>query len=195
MDGMNINNISHNLIHTWTPRVHVTEHEMFFSCLSKRSIRDISLTAAYFLFVVPWGLFVALAVSRRGVCHILYCHRHSLMLLYLPMPIHCAVMPNALLSYVSPRLSAAQKGCFALHCMVWHDQAQGLSERDAAVQSTENVHISSSCSELLLANKLARLPFLSIYCYFYTQYSVYCRTVQEKQASVVPERDLYSDQQ
>lgn len=31
------------------------------------------------------------------VCHILYCHKHSLMLFYLPMPIHCAVMPNALL--------------------------------------------------------------------------------------------------
>lgn len=88
------------------------------------------LTAAYFLFVVPRGLFVALAVSRSGACHILYCHRHSLMLLYLPMPIHCAVMPNALLSYVSPRLSTAQKGCFALSCMAWHDQAQGLLERE-----------------------------------------------------------------
>lgn len=80
--------------------------------------------------------------------------------------------------------------------MVLHDQAQDLLENDAAVQTTENVNISSSCSELLLANKLARLPFLSIYCYFYIYiYMVYCRTVQVKQASVAPEMDLYSQQQ
>lgn len=78
--------------------------------------------------------------------------------------------------------------------MVLHDQAQDLLEKDTAVQTTENVNISSSCSELLLANKLARLPFLSIYCYFYI-YMVYCRTVQVKQASVAPEMDLYSQQQ
>lgn len=54
-------------------------------------------------------------------CHILYCHKHSSMLFYLPMPIHCAVMPNALLSYTRPHFSTGQKGCFAVFLsMIMH---------------------------------------------------------------------------
>lgn len=98
------------------------------------------------------------------MCHILYCHEHSLMLFYLPMPIHRAVMPNALLSYMRPN-EAAGRNAALLSAVNLHDHAQNPLEKDATVQTSEAVIISSSCSELLLANKLARLPFLGVYCY------------------------------
>lgn len=65
MDGMNINNISHNLTHTWTLCVHVSEHTIFFFVLVWFQ------NAAYVTFL--WLLLISCLSSHEGfLLHLLY---------------------------------------------------------------------------------------------------------------------------
>ncbi len=153
-------------MHSWT-LVDVTALQILFDfcarLIEKRSILDISGCCPDFLFYVICVVFVffhllydmlACAIFSTAII-ILWCFFTSLcqsIVLLSPMPFY---------SIWAQEWAPGRQA--ALLIAVWyilHDHAQDPYEKEAAVQTIQVVHISSSCSELLLANKPASCLFL-----------------------------------